>query len=100
VRLIGANAGQARVSLADTLRSWRDLTAPPGATAQTRYPAVVDWGMRILGIAIAGVSVAALERTRRRPDFVGKRRVEIIALAFVVTGLLVVLASFQVPPNI
>jgi hypothetical protein len=56
--------------------------------------------MRILGIAIAGVSVAALERTRRRPDFVGKRRVEIIALAFVVTGLLVVLASFQVPPNI
>lgn len=56
--------------------------------------------MRILGIAIAGVSLAALERTRRRLEFVGRRRVELIALAFVVTGLIVVLASFLVRANI
>jgi hypothetical protein len=53
-----------------------------------------------LGIAIAGVWLAALDRTRRRPEFVGKRRLELIAFAFVVTGLIVVLASFQIPTNI
>lgn len=82
------------------MRSWRDLTAPSRRAVRKAYAAVVDWGMRILGIAIAGVSLAALERTRRRPEFVGKRRVELIALASVVTGLIVVLASFQVPTNI
>jgi hypothetical protein len=57
----------------------------------------VDLGIRILGIAIAAVSLVALDRTRRRPEFVGKRRVELIGLAFVASGLIVVLASFQVP---
>ena len=53
-----------------------------------------------MGIAIAVVSLAAFARTRRRPEFAGKRRVEFIALAFVVSGLIAVLVSYQVPANI
>lgn len=70
---------------------------PPGYAACTSIDLAL-WIVRLGGAALALLWLAGLVRVRLAPPFDGRGRVRLIAIAFVLVGL-VAFAASSIPPD-